>query len=239
MNDAMKERLEERTQIMSDVYNNKIPKRVPINVSLPLTVVADYAKIDRKAAYWDPSLLRVDVIEELCSLVFTDSFLYGSSVYTPVSSQTLASTNKIMSDTGCKQHPNTMSMEEDEYDELIADPYAFIIEKCIPRVYRNLDKDYNPGKYILSLAQEAHMVNLLADKEMPMYMDIVEKYAYPMDFQQGFGRAPMDWIGDQLRSFSGICTDVRRHRSKLVRSIRCHSSYDVQNWRVHRFRECK
>ncbi len=49
---------EERTQIYRDVYDNKIPKRVPIDVSLSLTVVADYGNIDRKAAYWDPTLLQ-------------------------------------------------------------------------------------------------------------------------------------------------------------------------------------
>lgn len=212
------ELLMERNNNIKDVLDNKIPKRVPIDVYLALPVIADYGKVDRKQAYWDPSLLR-KASEELCGLIFTDTCLYGGSVYTPVSSQTLHSLNKIMSDTGYMQHPNTSCMEDSEYDELIADPYAFIMDKCLPRVYRNLDPSFNPGRVLTALAQDGFMKQQLASREMPMYMDLVEKFGYPTEFMPGFGRAPMDWIGDQLRSFSGICTDVRRHRGKLLEAL--------------------
>ena len=53
-----------------------------------------------------------------------------------------------------------------------------------------------------------------------MVQRLNEKYGYPDDAGiQGFGRAPMDWIGDQLRSFSGICMDIRRHRKDLIRAL--------------------
>ena len=40
MTEEVKKLKEERTQIFHDVYDNKVPKRVPINVSLSLNVIA-------------------------------------------------------------------------------------------------------------------------------------------------------------------------------------------------------
>lgn len=39
---------QERTSIFQDVYDNKIPKRVPVNLNLPLEALAEYgANIQR------------------------------------------------------------------------------------------------------------------------------------------------------------------------------------------------
>ena len=217
MNDSEKLR-GERTQNRHDVYDNKIPKRVPVQVSLGIPILAEYGKTDRKSAYWDPSLLRA-AAEELCALIPSDTCLYGGTVYTPVSSQTLDSINKVMSDKGYMQHPNTECMNEDEYDELIADPYAFIIEKCVPRVYKNLNTELNPGRFIFVLMQEAVMKQKLAQKEMQMISELYQKFGYPSGDYGSYSRAPMDWIADQLRSFSGICVDIRRQRSKVAEAL--------------------
>ena len=217
MNDSEKLR-EERTRNRHDVYDNKIPERVPIQASLGIPILAEYGKIDRKSAYWDPSLLRA-AAEELCELIPSDTCLYGGTVYTPVSSQTLDSVNKVMSDKGYMQHPNTECMNEDEYDELIADPYAFIADKCIPRVYKNLNTELNPGRFIFALLQEAAMKQKLAQKEMQMISELYQKFGYPSGDYGSYSRAPMDWIADQLRSFSGICIDIRRQRSKVAEAL--------------------
>jgi len=58
MDEAIKAIKEEREKNRYDVYHNTIPKRVPIEVGLTQTVVADYAGVDRIEAYWDPSLLK-------------------------------------------------------------------------------------------------------------------------------------------------------------------------------------
>ena len=219
MNEETKKVFEERTQNLHDVYDNKIPKRVPISVGLSLTVVADYGKVDRKSAYWNPSLLA-GVAEELCELVPSDSSLYTGSIYMPTSAQTLGSQNKVMSDTGYMQHPNTVCMNEDEYDELIADPYAFIIETCLPRIYDNFNVKDNPVRSLFSLAQDNFMAQRMGAIQGPMMAKLADKFGYPAsEGRGGGGRAPMDWIADQLRSFSGICTDVRRHRAKLIESL--------------------
>lgn len=219
MNDDIKKVKEERTQIKHDVYDNKIPKRVPINVSLGLTVIADYGKIDRKQAYWNPALLE-KAAEELSELIPSDIGLFRGSVYTPTTAQALGSRNRIMSAAGFMQHPNTMAMEEDEYDELIADPYAFVVDKCLPRIYENLDIVNNPARSLFALAQEKYMGQQTQKILAPVTKRLDEKFGYPdSEGRGGGGRAPMDWVADQLRSFSGICIDVRRQRSKLIEAL--------------------
>jgi hypothetical protein len=202
----------------SDVFNNKIPKRVPIEVRLSMTVVADYAKIDRRAAYWNPSILK-KAAEELCEMIPSDSCVYSPTIYSPVSSQPLDAINKVMSSTGFMQHPNTTCMSADEYDELIEDPYAFMLDKCIPRIYKALDPAINPGRHIFALTQEQQMRREVSMKDMPMIMELNKKYGYPSSPRPKPSRVPMDWIADQLRGFDGICLDVRRHRDKLIAAL--------------------
>ncbi len=210
---------EERTENMTAVYGNKIPKRVPISISLSSAILADYAKVDRKAVYWDPSLLK-GALNELSDRIPSDTALYYGNTYTPVSTQTLGAIHKLMSDKGYMQHPNTHCMEDTEYEELSKDPYAFILDKCIPRLYEHLDPTLYGGKAIAALTQESIMQQVVRSKDFSMIAELNEKFGYFEGFGMGgFGRAPMDWIGDQLRSFSGVLSDVRRHRSKLIDAL--------------------
>jgi hypothetical protein len=206
----------ERTQIMHDVLDNKIPKRVPMQISLGLTVVADYAGIDRKEAYWNPQILEA-AATELCERIPSDISLYGHSVYMPASSQALGSKNRQISSTGYIQHPNTLALYPEEYDEFIEDAYATIIEKCVPRIYSNLDFVNNPVRSMFALVQEQLIGQKMAAKFMPMMMRLNKKFGYPdREMNGGGGRVPFDWVADQLRSFDGICIDVRRHRQQVI-----------------------
>jgi len=214
--DAMRQ---ERTENIRNIYDNKMPKRVPIQVSLAPAVIAGYAGLDIRTAYWKPSLLK-EPIMKLAEMIGSDSALYGGSNYTPVFSQTLRSINKVMSSTGYMQHPNTECMGADEYDDLIADPYAFIIEKCIPRLYKSLNPESNPRKNILALLQQNQLSAAVAKEDMEIRQELNERFGYPPPARAGgMGRVPMDWIADQLRSFSGICIDVRRSRAKLIEAL--------------------
>ncbi|MCR4894118.1 MAG: uroporphyrinogen decarboxylase [Eubacteriales bacterium] len=209
----------ERTQNLHDVYDNKIPKRVPISFGLGLTTVADYAGVDRKDAYWNPSLLE-KASDELCEMIPSDTCMYSGTVYTPYSAQSLGAKNKIMSDTGYMQHPNTVSMFQEDYDEFIKDPYATIIEKFLPRIYDNMDPANNPTRSLFALVQEANLNGQVAALQMPMMRRLAEKHGYPDgEGRGGGGRTPLDWLADQLRSFDGICVDVRRIPDKVVEAL--------------------
>ena len=47
-----------------------------------------------------------------------------------------------------------------------------------------------------------------------------KKFGYPTKARGGGGSyAPMDILSDQLRSFTGMCTDIRRHRDKILEAV--------------------
>ena len=105
MTEEVKRKKEERTQIYHDVYDNKIPARVPINVSLNLNVVAEYAGIHGKEALWHPEKLE-KAADELCSMIYSDTCIYANQILLPAKYQTMGANNMKVSNTGFMQHPN-------------------------------------------------------------------------------------------------------------------------------------
>lgn len=71
---------------------NKIPHRVPINVSLSLNVIAEYAGISGKEALWHPEKLE-DAADELCRMIPTDVCIMGMQILSPSKYQTLGANN--------------------------------------------------------------------------------------------------------------------------------------------------
>ena len=96
---------QQRTQLFHDVYDNKIPKRVPINVTLPQNVIAEYAGIDIKEANWNPELVE-KAAEELCGMIPSDTRVYAMQLLLPAKYQALGANNMEVSSTGTMQHPN-------------------------------------------------------------------------------------------------------------------------------------
>ena len=131
-----------------------------------------------------------------------------------------------MGGNGFIQHPEVAGMRDDEYGELIADPYAFLIEKVVPRQYKNLDPA-NPFLMTktmnMAIAAKAKDSADLAAVTRPL----AEEYGYysaPAG-SNGFTAAPYDYLADQLRSFSGISMDIRRRRSEI--SDACEALYPL------------
>lgn len=211
---------EERTQNLHDVYDNKIPKRVPINISLGLDIVAEYAGIDRRVALWDQSVLE-PAAEELCERIPSDACVYGGKIHMPGHYQTLGSQNCVMAENGFMQHPNTVGMLAEEYDDFIKNPFDCIVEKVLPRNYSGLDFINNPARSMFSIAQTMMSDNFNFGLAGGMRMRLSQKYGYPMA-EPGTGTgcyAPMDILTDNLRSFSGILGDIRRHREKVKQAV--------------------
>ncbi|NLZ92757.1 MAG: uroporphyrinogen decarboxylase [Firmicutes bacterium] len=211
----------EREQITKDVYDNKIPKRVPVNVSLGLFAAAEYAGVDPREAYWNPGLLE-EAGERLCEMIPSDSSVLGGAILTPTKYQALGSKSIVMSETGFMQHPNTHMMEPEDYDAFIEDPYATIVETCVPRVYKNLDYKKDPVRamFTISQANECHGKAMAISAQVSKRL--ADKFGYPnMSFRMGGGGgyAPMDILSDQLRSFTGMSVDIRRNRSKVQAAL--------------------
>ncbi|NLN06123.1 MAG: uroporphyrinogen decarboxylase [Firmicutes bacterium] len=206
----------ERQEIFHAVYNNLIPKRVPINVSLPLAVVAGYAGVSMKDALWNPLLVEEAALE-LGKRVFSDTCVFGGNLRVPASTQAMGSINSVMSSTGFMQHPNVVGLLEEEYDEFIADPYACILEKVLPRLYRETNSELFGARSILAIAMGMMAKNDHYKLLARIMTRMQKEYGYYVTPRgaNGSAYACMDLLSDNLRSFSGISSDIRRIPDKV------------------------
>ena len=206
----------ERTENNLAILNNRMPGRVPCAVSIGLNAVAEYAGVDPKAAIWDYRLLE-DAADKLCEMIPSDGCVAGASVLLPTKYQAIGSKSIIMGSDGFIQHPNTHMMEDTEYDQFIEDPYAFMVETAAPRTNKNLDYKNNPVGTIKAINQANALTGYVFGTLGQMMGKLGMKYGYPMGgaFGGGGGYAPLDILSDQLRSFSGMSTDLRRRPDKV------------------------
>ena len=221
MNNTTKALQAERKQLYSDIYNNKIPKRVPVNLSITNHMVASFGGLSPIEAQFNYKLLEKPA-REICSRVKCDK-----SPITPVNLamsrppliyQILGSKSFVMGKTGQVQHPEVCGMEAEDYAYLIEDPVACLLERVMPRQYSELDPK-DPFRMLSAfLNGKAALAQDTADS-LTYYGKLVEENGFypgaPLG-SSGFAEAPYDFIGDQLRGFSNISMDIRRDKKRLA-----------------------
>ncbi|MFZ7120127.1 MAG: hypothetical protein ACOWWH_04170 [Eubacteriaceae bacterium] len=220
MKEEIKKLQEERGKLYNDFYNNKIPKRMFVGMSVSGNILAEFGGIDIFEFQYDYSKLA-EPAKKICEMIYSDTAPVNPALMifsrTPSFYQLLGSQSFVMGDKGFVQHPEVVGMQEDEYADLINDPYAFLLETVIPRQYKELDMS-NPVNAINKMQMAKMALNNDMASSMPWFMELMDKYGYyagaPMG-SSGFCEAPYDFIADQLRSFSGISMDIRRHKSEL------------------------
>ncbi len=217
MNDTEKLK-QERAEIYHDVMNNKIPKRVLIDVKIGMHAIAEYGKVDPRAAYWDYSVLEKSAME-LAEIIPTDVCLAGGNFFHPAKFQALDSRAIKMSADGFMQHPNTHMLEPEDYDEFIKDPYKFIVETAVPRNNPALDFKSNPAGANAALFKAIEFDRHIGSINREIFGKISEKGGYASFPRGGGGYASFDILTDELRSFSGMLTDVKRYRSKVKAAV--------------------
>lgn len=208
-------------KIYSDFYNNITPERVPSTRVITPYMIAEYGGINLKEMHYDYSILQEKAIE-MASLVKSDGVPFLPISYIdprpPKFYQLLGSQSFIMSEKGFVQHPEVVAMMEDEYQELISDPYEFMLNKALSRHFKNID----PSRPF-DLWRSVFMANLALKQDedalMPAFMELFMSGSYyegPPMGSYGSTLTPTDFIADQLRGFSGFSTDVRRHKNKII-----------------------
>ena len=183
MTEEAKQKKQERTQIYHDVYDNKIPKRVPVNVSLNLNVVADYAGISGKEALWHPEKLE-KAADELCSMIYSDVCLFAFQILLPAKYQTMGANNMKVSNTGFMQHPNHVGFYPEDYDAFIENPYDCIVERVLPRNFQELA---TPGRNLFAIANAMKASNAVAGQNLAVIGRLNEKYGYYKDAVKSIG----------------------------------------------------
>lgn len=216
---------QERISIYHDVFDNKIPKRVPVNIGLPFEVVAQFGELNLVEAQWNPERIE-EAAEKMCQAVYSDVCVFMGSFRFPSFYQALDSQSFVMASNGFIQHPEVVGMLPEDYDYLIEKPYDCILERVLPRQYKAFNLD-DPVNTVISFAK-----SILAYKNDFMQAGkiigkLTEKHGYYPGslFAGGFTEAPFDFLADQLRSFKGISVDVRRMPEKVAEA--CEALYPI------------
>lgn len=211
---------QKRSQLYRDFYANTIPERMPIGITLPQHLVAEYGGQNLFDFQFNYALLA-DPARDLCKKIYSDSCLVAPANFllsrTPSMYQLYGSQSFVMGNGGFVQHPEVVGMLDDEYPQLIDNPFDFLVETVIPRQHKNLDPQ-NP--LIMATAIQMGKQALTNDEMafLPTFFELIQTHGYYPGSPLGsfnFTEAPLDFIADQLRSFSGISMDVRRHRTQL------------------------
>ena len=210
-----------RVKMYQNVYDSIVPERVPIDVSLNLNVVAEYAGIHGKEAYWNPDSLY-EKADELCAMIPTDICLYGGSILWPSQYQALESNCMKLSQTGFMQHPNHVGMLPEDYDAFIENPLDCIVERILPRNYQGLNPQReDPLRTMLSIAVAQDAISKTRAKSGSVTSRLAAKYGY-FTPEPGTGTgcyAPLDILTDTMRSLSGMSMDIRRRRDKVKAAV--------------------
>lgn len=211
---------QERNQLFKDVYNNIIPKRMPVSFTISALIIAEYVKMNIVDIQFDYGMIA-SAAEEASQLIYSDTcpiIPVNLSTRIPGAYQAIDSQSFKMGANGYMQHPEVVGMEENEYAELIADPYACILEKVLPRQHKALSLS-DPIKRALNIDILKAENNKQLGRTAPIMMKLIDQFGYykgaPVG-SRGFTAAPYDFLGDQLRSFSGISMDIRRRRSEIT-----------------------
>ena len=209
----IKQLQKERSEIHNAFWNNKLPKRLPVDVGLYHHIYIEYSGKNFIEAQYDYSILK-DSADAFCREIYSDTCPLTGGGRPKYASfhQLLGAESFVMSSGGQMQHPEVSSMEADEYDELTADPFAFIADKVIPRLFKNMDPG-NPVKTAKAVqmalsSQDADNAAIAA-----LSSPLTEKYGYYPGAPKNSGgstRAPFDYIADMMRGFSNTCMDLRR-----------------------------
>jgi len=216
---------QERINLFHNVYDNKIPKRVPVNISLTSEVIAQFANLDLAKVQWNLELIY-DAADAMCRTVFSDVCLFRGSFRYPSFYQILKSQSFVMASNGFIQHPEVMGMYQEDYDYLIENPYECIVERIIPRQYKAIDWN-DPINSALNLMKAFSTYNNEFAQANKIIQDLTRKYGYyPQNIlNQGFTETPFDFLADQLRGFKGISKDIRKIPDKIVRA--CEALYPL------------
>lgn len=219
----IKQLQEERTSIFHDVYDSKVPKRVPVSLSISLEATALFGGLDLEAAQWKPSSVA-EAADKVCQTLYSDICPTTGSLRFPSFYEVLQSQSFVMGSNGFIQHPEVVGMEPEDYDYLIEKPYDCLLERVIPRQHKGLNLN-NPVQMAINFAKSFTAYHGDTAEAIGNILPLIGKYGYYPGHPTGFTEAPFDFLADQLRGFKEINMDIRRMPEKVAEA--CEALYPI------------
>lgn len=219
MNNTEKLRMD-RQQDLADIYEGRIPKRIPIHLSFAFEASISYAMrkgiVEKgknlRNIYWETDTWY-DIFDCVNEAFYSDIPLGPGAIRLPILYQILDAKSIIMGATGVMQHPEVHCLEPEEYDDFIKDPYYYMSEILMPKLYPALNT--TPGRRGIVLAQAVKANSDQFGIIGSTMQKIGKKYGFTKNIS-GRSTAPFDYLADFLRSFTGISKDMRRYPEKVI-----------------------
>lgn len=201
----------ERTERIMKAINLEKPDRVPIlglvdtwaatNAGYTIDeMIRDYQKVDSAFA---------KVIQDYEWDCMKSVFVRSPGLY-----QALGTVAFNQSEgSGAMQHQEAEYMLPEEYTEFLEDPFAFIVNKVLPRQHSELAKS-SPGSS-LALSKGAFHYNELFAAIGSSHEKWQKRYGMPK-FSGASFNMPMDFLMSYLRGLRGLSLDVRRRPEEVA-----------------------
>lgn len=201
-----------KNKLFEDLYDGKQPDRVPIFSTTDTAFCLEYAGFDLKTEGYSVDKC-LEAIRK-ATAEFDSDAVFALYVRFAHLYKILGATNFVPGTDGFIQHPEVSGLEASEYDELIADPMKTIWDKVLPRIYKEIGK----GGFEAQKAVTKSFFTLYATlgkigESFVQMANELGKSTY--GFAAAASSTPFDVLSDQLRSFSGISSDVRRCPDKV------------------------
>ena len=207
---------QERYSIYKDVFEGRIPKRIPIDVcSVASEFVIEYVGMDLLQAQYNTEMIE-DAFEKFVK-EFNDSDIFpcyhSRSAW---GNKLLESQSFVMGSSGVIQHPEVTGLYPEDYDYLIESPYDCLVEKVLPNQYKALSR--SPMETATAFAKYIVYYNESMGSIYNKVSELTKEYGFFEYEPLGVAEAPFDFLADQLRGFKNINMDTRRIPEKVEAS---------------------
>lgn len=205
---------EERAKRWDDLYRGIIPDRVPIDFNLSTEVYIEEYGLPLGKTLWTLEHLE-DAFYNMAQHLPAD-MLPKDSGRLPFHSIVSGNLGVQMGSGGFMQHPEVHTMEPEEYDEFIESPYDFVLSKAIPRLFSNMT-GVDPARAMAVFYMSIKSKNDTMARYGQAYAKVSERLGYyaipgPMGSRS---LAPLDFVADYQRGFTGMSKDLKRCPEKV------------------------
>lgn len=196
------------------------PDKVPIRLTLS-EYAAKHAGLPLEEIYYDLDKNTFAVDKVLADfdvdVVFGSPSLWWGAAHDAVGARYAKFAGRQLASNQQFQFVEKEYMVPDDYDDFIANPTKWILEKFLPRIHQEFSE---PGSWrgSLALIKGAAAFLMANDKSLQAEKHWAENYGVPLA-SRGMTKAPFDTLGDTLRGLKGIMKDLHRRPEKLQAAL--------------------
>lgn len=202
------------------VINNQIPDRVPIIPNIE-TWVYSYADVNLKEALTANASLAVNAFRKFNEEIYVDALLGNSNIIPFEMMNLFGEGLYTISEKGLQiKGSHGMTMQPEDYPELIENPERFFANEIIRRKYPILNQGSAENRKLFEQAFDR--LKSFGAYNAEINRRIETELGLPLLTKGSFYVTP-DIILDYLRDFVGVSTDLRRYPEQFYQA--CESIY--------------